>query len=74
VRDVELNFEPKPKREKVNPDGLTLQIRNLPRSMASYPYDRVTKSIEKRQLETAMAELIEQPDADFSEYEEIITE
>ncbi len=71
-RKVELSFNPLPKRERVNPDGLTLALRRFPKDLASVPYDRamMMKSKDALEMRAAAQELIEQPDGDLTEYEE----
>lgn len=65
-RKVEMSFHPLPKREKVNPDGLTLKLRRFPRDLESVPYDRAVICGEAAELMMAQAEADEQPDGDFS--------
>ena len=69
-RKNELSFNPLPKREAVNPDGLTLQLRKFPKTQRSVPYDKASKSRETIELARATLEAMEQPDADLTEYEE----
>ncbi len=68
-REVALTFNPLPKRACVNPDGLTLKLREFPKDLMSMPYKRAMKSKDALELEAAGIELEEQPDADFTEYE-----
>ena len=72
TRPVKLGFDPKPKRELVRPDGVTLELRKFPRDLVSRPYRKATvvKSAEAMELEAAKQELLEQPDADLEDYEE----
>jgi hypothetical protein len=69
MRPVEMGFHPLPKRERLNPDGLTLEIRRFPTDLESAPYKKAELSEEARELAAAKAELLEQPDADFGEYD-----
>ncbi len=66
-RPVEMSFAPKPKRLGVNPDGLTLKVRRMPRRLESAPYDKAVKSQELLELKALADELLEQPDCDMSE-------
>lgn len=68
-RNVALSFDPMPKRECLNPDGLTLKLRSFPRDLRSVPYGRAVMGMsrEAKELKEAMQEQIEQPDFDFSE-------
>jgi hypothetical protein len=65
VREVEMSFDPLPKREKVNADGVTLALRQLPGDLESTPYDNAVKSRETVEAKMLYEELLEQPDADF---------
>lgn len=67
VRGVDMGFNPMPKRADINPDELTLSLRNL-KGKKSTPYTKAIKSIERKMLEAAAQEIIEQPDGDFVEY------
>lgn len=67
VRKVEMSFNPLPKREGVNPDGVTLKLRSFPKHLLSAPYDRAMLSAEAEELKAAMEEMAEQPDGDFRE-------
>lgn len=69
TRQVELTFNPMPKRLKVNPDGKTLMLRTFPSNQESMPYDKAIRSPEGEELERAYMEAIEQPDADLTDYE-----
>lgn len=70
-RKVEMSFDPMPKREGINPDGLTLKLRSFPSVLESEPYNRAVgmRSIEALEMRGAADELSEQPDGDFPEYE-----
>jgi hypothetical protein len=67
MRPVEMGFHPRPKRERLNPDGLTLEIRKFAFDLLSAPYKKAIQSEEARELEAAKEELLEQPDADFTD-------
>jgi hypothetical protein len=73
TRPVDLSFHPKPKRERVNPDGLTLKVRQLSEDMTSYPYNKAIQSLsaDAIMLKIAEKEALEQPDgfamADYSD-------
>lgn len=69
-RPIELSFNPLPKREKVNRDGQTLQIRSFPQDLESIPYDRSVVSLEGWNLRRMTEEVLEQPDgAELVDYE-----
>jgi hypothetical protein len=68
VRPVDMSFSPLPKREMVNLDGLTLKLRSFPSDATSQPYDNAKKSQENKDLAAFEQEILEQPDADLSEY------
>ncbi len=42
-RPVEMSFNPLPKRERVNPDGRTLQLRRFPADQESMPYPKALR-------------------------------
>jgi hypothetical protein len=67
-RDVDMSFDPAPKRDGVNPDGQTLKVRRMG-SELSCPYDRAEKSLESRELKALAEEILEQPNADFTEFD-----
>jgi hypothetical protein len=71
-REVALTFNPLPKRECVNPDGLTLALRKFPSIQMSVPYNKAVgqKSKEAKEMQVAAQELAEQPDGDLTVYEE----
>jgi hypothetical protein len=69
TRAVELSFNPMPKREGLNPDGLTLKLRALDPDVMSTPYNKALLSMEARELLQAAMELAEQPEADLTDYE-----
>lgn len=71
-REVALTFDPIPKRECLNPDGVTLKLRSFPKDLVSVPYKRAVGGMSKEALlmKAATDEMMEQPDGgDFSEYE-----
>jgi len=67
-RQVDMTFNPMPKRRKVNADGRTLQLRKFPQWMQSTPYQRSLISRESLELLAAKLELMEQPDADITDF------
>lgn len=68
VRQVDMTFNPMPKRHSINPDG-TLTMRHMPQDMESCPYDRSLLSMDARILKLNLIEVLEQPDGgDFVEY------
>lgn len=69
TRRVQMSFDPKPKRERMNDDGHTLKLRSFSSDLRSIPYDRALISHETAALKNAVQEAIEQPDADLEDYE-----
>jgi hypothetical protein len=69
TRKVELTFNPKPKRDGVNPDGKTLTLRQMPHDLVSQPYKKAIQSDEVREYKYLNQELLEQPDIDYADYE-----
>lgn len=69
TRSVKLGFHPMPKREGVNPDGITLTLRELGEDIMSMPYTKAVKSKDAAVMEHVSLELHEQPDADLADYE-----
>jgi hypothetical protein len=67
-RPVELTFNPMPKRLKLGPDGRSLKMRAFPSTLESMPYTKAIRSQDARDLEQAVIEVLEQPDADFTDY------
>lgn len=63
TRPVDLSFHPKPKRERVNPDGRTLKVRQLSEDVVSHPYKRAIQMLSEDaiQLKAAEQEAREQP-------------
>lgn len=68
-RKVEMGFNPLPKRAEVNNDGITLRLRRFSQSLESSPYDNAVRSQEAKELLAATQEILEQPDADLTDYE-----
>lgn len=68
TRKVEMSFHPMPKREEMNKDG-TLKLRRFPKDMQSVPYSRALISKEALDMMKATVEVLEQPDADLTDYE-----
>lgn len=68
-RSVDMTFHPMPKRSAIEADG-SLTIRHMPQTLESHPYDRSLISLEAAVLKHNMAELLEQPDGDYAEYED----
>lgn len=68
VRPVEMSFDPAPKREKVNKDGLTLAVRRYPKDLVSMPYNKMIVSDEAKEMIAAREEITEQPEIDLVEY------
>jgi hypothetical protein len=60
-----MSFNPLPKRDGVNPDGVTLTLRSFPETQRSVPYKKAVKSQEAKVLQHAFDLLMEQPDADY---------
>lgn len=67
-RRVEMSFDPMPKRECINPDGMTLKLRKFPLSQRSMPYSKALVSRETAEIEAFKTELEEQPNNDFAEF------
>lgn len=67
-RKIEMSFDPMPKRECLNKDGLTLKLRKFPKTLESVPYDRAMISKEAIELRMATEEMLEQPDGDFTDW------
>lgn len=70
VRRVEVSFHPLPKRAGIAHDKRSLIVRRLPQDIESTPYDRADLSDETLTLRKQAQELLEQPDGDYSLYEE----
>jgi len=70
VRQVDMTFNPLPKRQRTNADG-SLSMRHMPKGLESHPYDRSILSMEARILKLNLIELLEQPDGgDYVEYDD----
>lgn len=67
VRPVFMSFNPLPKRECVNPDGVTLKPRRV--KGESTPYSRALISKETLTLIMGRELLAEQPDGDLTDYD-----
>ncbi len=70
TRPVEMSFDPMPKRECINADGLTLKLRKMPMNEESQPYKKSIRSQDAKRMRMVELENAEQPDPGFSEYEE----
>lgn len=73
-RQIEMSFDPMPKRMGINPDN-TLSLRVIPEDRMSIPYPRAMKRKEVLDSEAeamikARTEIMEQPDKDYTEYVE----
>lgn len=69
TRPIELTFDPRPKRQKVRPDG-TLEIRRIPQGLKSVPYRKGLVSPEALLMQLAVQESMEQPSGDdLTDYE-----
>lgn len=67
-RMIEISFNPLPKRDGVNKDGLTLKLRSFP-GKESIPYEKARMSPEAVELREQEEEANEQPDGgDWVEY------
>jgi hypothetical protein len=66
-RKVEMSFNPLPKRDTVNADGLTLKLREFSSFLRSVPYDKAMRSQEAKDLKAEFEILSEQPDHDYHE-------
>lgn len=68
VRNVDMTFNPMPKRHSVQADG-SLTMRHMPMDVESHPYDRSLLSMEARILKLNLIEAMEQPDGgDYVDY------
>jgi hypothetical protein len=65
VLPVNMSFDPMPKREGVNHDGVTLQLRRFPDTKESVPYKKAVLSQEAKELQAAQNSLSEQPEHDY---------
>lgn len=71
-RRVEMTFDPMPKRAGVLDDGQRLRLREFGPDDVSVAYDKAAMSREAAELKIALQEIIEQPDADFTDWVEIL--
>jgi hypothetical protein len=70
-RQIDMTFNPMPKRGSINPDG-TLAIRSMPSDQQSAPYNKAThsRSEDALALQRYLEEMMEQPGgADWADYE-----
>lgn len=68
MKEIELTFNPMPKRSGLNADGRTLRLRRFPPSLESAPYKKVRLEDlppDVRALKVFEEEMLEQPDADY---------
>lgn len=70
TREVEMSFNPMPKRAGITDDGHTLRLRYFRGDLESQPYKKAVISEEAREMMRSQLEVIEQPDVDMSDYEE----
>jgi len=69
TREVVMQFDPHPKRERlVGRDG-RLMLRSMPTNQMSAPYSKAIMSPEASELNKLQEELMEQPDIDFIDYD-----
>ncbi len=68
TREVSLSFNPKPKRAGLHEDGRRLIVRHMG-EQESQPYRKAMLSPEARELQMANQEMMEQPEADYADYE-----
>jgi hypothetical protein len=68
-RNVDMSFNPEPKRKKVSRDGVTLELRTFPKHQESVPYYDCIISEEAKELKAVTDEIMEQPDCDLIEYD-----
>jgi hypothetical protein len=67
-RSVDMSFNPEPKRARVSKNSVTLELRSFQQTQESTPYENCELSEEAWELKAATEELLEQPDADLTEY------
>jgi hypothetical protein len=67
-REVNMSFDPMPKRECILEDGVHLKLRGQS-ELTSTIYAKAGPSQEIQELKRAMDEILEQPDADLCEVE-----
>jgi hypothetical protein len=72
VKQVEMSFNPMPKRDGISSDGKTLIIRKISRDLRSSLYKKAVKSEDAKLLEAFNDMISEQPDGSMiAEYENI---
>lgn len=71
-RKVDMGFNPLPKRQCINKDGVTLKLQSYSKKLMSTPYDAALggSNPEAIMLKAATQEMMEQPDIDLREVEE----
>ena len=69
-RQIQMSFDPLPKRKCLADDGVSLVLRDMTR-VRSRPYSRANRSREGLELEQVSMEILEQPDCDYVDYERI---
>lgn len=67
VRNVDMSFDPLPKRERLMADGKTLEVRRMPLDLESVAYSKVIDK-EGMQIKMAVQEALEQPDVELQDY------
>jgi hypothetical protein len=76
AKTIEMSFNPEPKREGVAKNGKSLIVRRLPKDVMSMPYKKAIaeKTKEAKELKKAELIMLEQPDIDFSEFGDFVSE
>lgn len=69
TRKIIMSFNPMPKREGLNTDGVTLKLRDFPMDKESVSYKKATRSQDSREMEAQRIQMMEQPDGDLADYE-----
>lgn len=64
-REVKMSFDPRPKRERVLEDGVSLELRDSQGD--SIPYSKAMKNVESDAMGEGYKIMIEQPDCDMEE-------
>jgi hypothetical protein len=71
-RQMKLDFDPLPKRSRINDDRRTLKLRTFGPDVVSAPYSRAIVSEETMGMRLALMEILEQPDGeDFIDYTDL---
>jgi hypothetical protein len=70
-REIEMSFDPMPKRAGLAKDGRSLLLRTMPKDMVSMPYKKALRSPCALELAAAEDEMLEQPDGDYAELTDI---